>query len=120
MAFRITDILFTLVSINAWLITLYKYPEYWPVVLSIIIGGFLLILFSNYTFQINKNKEDIKDIKREIETNEKLLYTLKDILIIRKMHKKAQQISENIIEIIKIIFIIILGAIIIKAISSAI
>lgn len=118
MAIKITDILFTLISINAGIITLFKYPEYWPLVLAIIIGGSLLILFSNYTSLINKNKEEITNLKKEIKINEKLLYTLKDILIIKKMNQKAQQISDNIIEVIKIILIIILAAIIVKAIAS--
>jgi len=120
MNLKITDILFTLISVNAGFITLFKYPEYWLVVLSIIIGGFLLILFSDYTSQINKNKKEIDNIKKEMKTNEKLLYTLKDILIIKKMNKKAQQISESLIEAIKIILIIILGVIIIKAIVSGV
>lgn len=46
------------------------------------------------------------------------LLTLKDILIIKKMDRKAKQVSENIIEVIKIILIIILGAIIVKAVAS--
>jgi len=53
-----------------------------------------MVYFSSYTSQINENEEKIKDIKEEIENiknkielNEKVLNTIKDIVILNKVSK---------------------------------
>jgi len=96
----------------------------------IIILGFLLLYFSFYTSQIKTNQDDINDLKEEIKkikeheiVKEKILNTMKEIIMlegIRKMNKRGRVTSSDVLEIIKIIIAIIVGIIIIKVLLSAI
>lgn len=61
----------------------------------IILLGFLLLYFSFYTTQIKTNQDEINDLKEEIEkiknneiTKEKILNTIKDIVLLNNVKKK--------------------------------
>ena len=62
---------------------------------SIIILGFLLLYFSFYTNQIKKNQDDINEIKEEIkkirgkvDTQEKILNSLEEIIFLKYVKEK--------------------------------
>lgn len=90
-----------LYTISTWIISLFltnggfiaikEYPQFWPSGISLIVAAFLMVYFSSYTSQINKNKEDIsncqkeiKDIKNKDELNEKVLNTIRDIILLKR------------------------------------
>ena len=59
-----------------------------------ILLGFLLLFFSFYTLQIKTNQDEINDIKKElneinknIKDREKLINTIKDVVLIKGMYK---------------------------------
>ncbi len=76
---------------NGGLLAIKEYPQFWPSGISLIVAAFLMVYFSSYTSQINKNKEDIQNckddlnkMKSESQLNEKVLNTIKDIVILNK------------------------------------
>ena len=88
--YKIADYIIALVLGNFGLILIKK--EFWPAGVSLIITAFLLLYFSSYTSQINKNEEAIEELEKEItktkqrvEMNENLLNTIKDIVILNKL-----------------------------------
>lgn len=95
-------------------------PTQYTGVITLVIA-FVLVYFSFHIYQIKNNekeikelKEDNKKIKDKAENQEKLLNTLRDIVILKKMRNKKGQ-AIDILEILKIIIIVIVGYIIIKA-----
>jgi len=84
----------SLVISNSGFAILKEFPENIYLGITTILMGFILLYFSFYSFQIKVNQEKIKDIERTIENfeshktkNEKLLNTIKDIVILNKIKK---------------------------------
>jgi len=76
---------------NLGAIILKKFPGEPYIGILAIILAFLLLYFSFYTFQIKNNQEEIKNLEEEIknlklerEVENKLLNTIKDIVLLNK------------------------------------
>jgi hypothetical protein len=87
--YQIGGYIFALVLADIGSIGLKKFPEYNLIDFSLIILGFILAYFSNYISKINRNEEeieevkgDIKKLKQNLEIDEKLLNTIKDIILL--------------------------------------
>ena len=73
--YKIADYVLALVLGNFGLLLIKK--EFWPSGISLTVAAFLLLYFSSYTSQINKNetelidlKNEFSEIKQKIEINE--------------------------------------------------
>lgn len=55
-------------------------------ILTILIA-FILLYFSFYIYQIRKNEKEIKELKEKSELNEKVLNSIRDIVILNKIKK---------------------------------
>lgn len=85
----------SLVLANSGVISFKTNPEFWPIGLSFVASSFLILYFLNYLSKINENENNIQNIKEEIQTlkqeiyaNEKLLNTIKDVILIKNIKKK--------------------------------
>ena len=74
-----------LLSIIAIILSYNK--SYLPATIIIGVAAVTFYYLSKYTKQIEKNEEDIKKIKDSIDIDEKLLNTIKDIVILNKIKK---------------------------------
>lgn len=72
MAIKILDIVFSIVAIGGGVLALIE-KTYWSAGISLIIAGFLLIYFSAYTSQIDKNERDIKRLLEKLKIYEQLI-----------------------------------------------
>ena len=63
------------------------FPENKYIGIITVFIAFILLYFSFYAFQIRKNEEKIIEEKDKFELNEKLLNTIKDIVILNKIKK---------------------------------
>ncbi len=111
---------------NSGVISFKTNPEFWPIGLSLIVSGFLVLYFLSNISKIKENEEEINNLKKEvklitqnIQADEKLLNTLKDIILLKKMNKKGIS-NTDVLEWLKIIITIIIGVIMIKALLSAV
>lgn len=89
--FLIIDLIFAIILTN---LGLFVYKENKAISVLTILISVVLIFFSFYAIQIKKNEkkiesleEQIKDINKNIELDEKLLNTLKDICVLNKVKK---------------------------------
>jgi len=97
--------------------------SYLPATIIIGVAAVTFYYLSKYTKQIEKNEDEIKKIKYNIEANEKLLNTIKDIVILNKVKNKMNKKGikdTDILDLIKIALLVILGYIIIKILISII
>jgi len=79
---------------NSGAISFKTNPELWPISLSFIANGFLILYFLSYISKINENEKEIKEIEKEInklkqhiEINEKVLNSLRDNRLIKDIKK---------------------------------
>ena len=79
---------------NSGAISFKTNPELWPIGLSFLTSSFLILYFLSYIAKINENetdlkkvKEDIEEVKKQIELNWKILNTLKDNKLIEEINK---------------------------------
>jgi len=68
---KITDIIFGICSVGVGVLTLVN-KEFWPAGVCLIAAGFIIVYFSNYTSQIEENKEEIKKLKEKLIIYERL------------------------------------------------
>lgn len=62
---------------------------FWKIVLFITSTALLIIVyFSIYISAIDKIENEITDLKNKIEANEKVLNTIKDIILIKSLNKR--------------------------------
>ena len=87
----ILNAIFSLVLANFGILVIRDFPEKPYLGVSIIVLAFLLIFFTDSIFRVRDNTKQIKEISEEIdeikskaEFNEKLLNTLKDIILLRR------------------------------------
>ncbi len=69
---RITDLVLGFVSMVAGILTLIANKEFWPAGLSLIVTGFLIMYFTDYTSRIVKNEFEIKKLKEKLIIYERL------------------------------------------------
>jgi len=63
------------------------FPENRYIGIITVFIAFILLYFSFYAFQIRKNEEKIMEMENKLETDEKLLNTIKDIVILNQVKK---------------------------------
>lgn len=94
---NITSYILALIISNLGISLIKQKPEFILIGIISIILGFIIVYFTTYMNQINKNEEEISNLfqemdslKKNIEINEELLNTIKDIVILNKISKSQK------------------------------
>ncbi|MFA5173922.1 MAG: hypothetical protein WC438_01950 [Candidatus Pacearchaeota archaeon] len=93
--YNLFSYLLSFILANSGIIALRTDPKLWPIGISLVVNGFLVLYFLNHVSTINENAQKIEELKKDnekinqnIELNEKLLNTLKDIKLLENIKKK--------------------------------
>ena len=86
--------MFSIVLANFGTLVINDFPEKPYLGISIVILSFLLIFFADSLFRIRENTKKIRDLDQEVinikqdkEVHEKLLNSLKEIVLLRKLKR---------------------------------
>jgi c-di-AMP phosphodiesterase-like protein len=82
--FFVINSIFSIILTN---LGFFAYNESKAIGILTIMIAFILLYFSFYAFQIRKNEEKIQQIEEKIAMDEKLLNTIKEIVILNKIQK---------------------------------
>ncbi len=77
--------LFSYLLANLGTFILWKFPENSIIGLIAILISFSFLYIAYFALQIGSHQEKIQNIEKWIENNEQTLYTLKDIVILKKI-----------------------------------
>jgi hypothetical protein len=83
MTIKILDLVFGMVAISGGILALFE-KDYWSTGIALITAGFLLIYFSTYISQINKNEEQIGKLLEKFKIYEHLIIMKGEIEYLKK------------------------------------
>ena len=82
--FFVINLIFSIILTN---LGLFVYKENKVMSIITILFALIVLYFSFYIYQIRKNENKINELLDKSELNEKLLNTIKDIVILNKVKK---------------------------------